>query len=79
MSTNKGLKNEYLDMSPIHAKGMFYIFKYNYCTRITLESKTDTTKNLNFTALTHYHTMLHFDALQIYNCGKHREKRRNCL
>ena len=29
--------------------------------------------------LTHYHTMPHFDALKIYSCGKHREKRRNCL
>ena len=23
-------------------------------------------------------TMLHFDALKIYSCGKHCEKRRNC-
>ena len=30
-------------------------------------------------ALTHYHTMPYFDALKIYNCGKHHEKRRNCL
>ena len=30
-------------------------------------------------ALTHYHTMPHFDALKIYSCGKHGEKRRNCL
>ena len=29
--------------------------------------------------LTHYHTMPHFDALLIYSCGKHCEKRRNCL
>ena len=29
--------------------------------------------------LTHYCTMPHFDALKIYNCGKHCEKRRNCL
>ena len=29
--------------------------------------------------LTHYHTMPHFDALKIYSCGKHYEKRRNCL
>ena len=29
--------------------------------------------------LTHYHTMLHFDALKIYSHGKHWEKRRNCL
>ena len=29
--------------------------------------------------LTHYHTMLHFDALKIYSCGKHCEKKRNCL
>ena len=29
--------------------------------------------------LTHYHTMLHFDALKIYSCGKHCEERRNCL
>ena len=26
-----------------------------------------------------YHTMPHFDALEIYSCGKHCEKRRNCL
>ena len=29
--------------------------------------------------LTHYHTILHFDALKIYSCGKDCEKRRNCL
>ena len=29
--------------------------------------------------LTHYHTMLHFDALKIYSCRKHCEKRRNCV
>ena len=29
--------------------------------------------------LTHYHTILHFDALKIYSFGKHCEKRRNCL
>ena len=29
--------------------------------------------------LTHYHTMHHFDALKIFSCGKHCEKRRNCL
>ena len=29
--------------------------------------------------LTTYHAMLHFDALKIYSCGKHGEKRRNCL
>ena len=29
--------------------------------------------------LTHYHTMLQFDTLKIYSCGKHCEKRRNCL
>ena len=28
--------------------------------------------------LTHYHTMMHFEALKAYSCGK-REKRRNCL
>ena len=28
---------------------------------------------------THYHTMPHFDALKIHSCGKHYEKRRNCL
>ena len=26
-------------------------------------------------ALTHYHTMPHFDALKIYSCGKYCEKR----
>ena len=29
--------------------------------------------------LTYYHTMPHFDTLQICNCEKHCEKRRNCL
>ena len=29
--------------------------------------------------LTNYHTTPHFDALKIYSCGKHCEKRRNCL
>ena len=29
--------------------------------------------------LFHYHTMPHFDARKIYTCGKHCEKRRNCL
>ena len=30
--------------------------------------------------LTHFRTMLHFDALKIYySCGKYREKSRNCL
>ena len=29
--------------------------------------------------VTHYHTLPHFDALKIYSCGKHWEKRRNCL
>ena len=29
--------------------------------------------------LTHYHTIPHFDALEIYSCGKHCEKMRNCL
>ena len=33
----------------------------------------------NFNILTHYHTMPHFDTLKIYGCGKHCEKRRNCL
>ena len=32
-----------------------------------------------FNALTNYHTILHFDALQIRSCGKQQEKRRNCL
>ena len=27
----------------------------------------------------HYHNMPHFGALKIYSCGKHCEKRRNCL
>ena len=29
--------------------------------------------------LIHFHTIPHFDALKIYSCGKHCEKRRNCL
>ena len=29
--------------------------------------------------LTHYHKIPQFDALKIYTCGKHCEKRRNCL
>ena len=28
---------------------------------------------------TNVHYEAHFDALQIYSCGKHCEKRRNCL
>ena len=32
-----------------------------------------------YAGLTHYHTMPYFNALKIYNCGKHCEKRRNCL
>ena len=34
---------------------------------------------LDFMYLTNYHKMPHFDAQKIYNCGKHSEKRRNCL
>ena len=30
-------------------------------------------------SLTHYHTMSHFDALKMSSCGKHCEKKRNCL
>ena len=30
-------------------------------------------------AVTHYHTMPHVVALQIFNCGKHSAKMRNCL
>ena len=30
-------------------------------------------------ALTHYHTMLHFDTLKIYSCRKYCDQRRNCL
>ena len=33
----------------------------------------------NFTKLTHYNTMPHFDGLKTYSCGKHGDKRRNCL
>ena len=29
--------------------------------------------------LTHYHTILYFGTPKIYSCGKHCEKRRNCL
>ena len=29
--------------------------------------------------LTNYHTIPHFDALKMDSCGKHCEKRRNCL
>ena len=36
-------------------------------------------KRTNLLILTSYHTMPHFEALKIYNCGKHCEKRRNCL
>ena len=30
-------------------------------------------------SLTHYHKMLHFDALKMFSCRKHCEKRRNHL
>ena len=33
----------------------------------------------NFNVLTHSHSMTPFDALKIYSCRKHCEKRRNCL
>ena len=33
----------------------------------------------SFNVLTQYHTLPSFDALKIYGCGKHCEKRRNCL
>ena len=36
-------------------------------------------KGLYFQASPHYHTIPHFDTLQKCNCGKHCEKRRNCL
>ena len=29
--------------------------------------------------LTHYHTMTHFDALKMYSCGKHCEKKEKLL
>ena len=29
--------------------------------------------------LTHYHIIPHFEVLKIQSCGKHCEKRRNCL
>ena len=29
--------------------------------------------------LTHYHTMQHFHTIKIYSCGKHCERKRNCL
>ena len=29
--------------------------------------------------LTNYHTIVHFEVLKMYSCGKHCEKRRNCL
>ena len=32
-----------------------------------------------FSPLTHYHTIPHSDTLKIYSCGKHCEKRKNCL
>ena len=28
----------------------------------------------SFSSLTHYHTILHFDALKIYSCGRHCNK-----
>ena len=34
---------------------------------------------LHLHSLNNYHTIPHFDALKIYSCGKHCEKRRNCL
>ena len=45
----------------------------------TKERKYVTIEILVNTELTHYHTMPHFDALKMYSCGKHCEKRRNCF
>ena len=42
-------------------------------------AQVDLSRYSFYDALTHYHTIPHFDALQIYSCGKHCEKRRNCL
>ena len=47
--------------------------------RKLLEKKDNKMLVASFFSLTHYHTMPHFDALKIYSCGKHCEKRRNCL
>ena len=51
-------------------------------TMFNLSSANDfnliTSKILSF-GLTHYHTMPHSEALKMYSCGKHYEKRRNCL
>ena len=44
-----------------------------------LVQQTHENQGLFWKGLTHYHTMPHFDTLKIHSCGKHREKRRNCL
>ena len=49
----------------------------NYCERTCQIDEVGCITILRL--LTHYHTMSHFDALQIYSFGKHCEKRRNCL
>ena len=60
--------------------------KYDTGTNLELKvSDNDSVKNTVFEhillseCLSHYHTMPHFDALQIYSFGKHLEKRKNCL
>ena len=35
--------------------------------------------SLSEQALTQYHTMPHSDKLKMHSCGKHCEKKRNCL
>ena len=42
-------------------------------------SKIWSSDNKKKASSTHYHTILHFDILKMYNYGKHCEKRRNCL
>ena len=43
------------------------------------EGKLELSPEISKIVLTHYHTMPHFDSLKTYSCGKHCEKRRNCL
>ena len=41
--------------------------------------KSSSADGLNSNILTHYHTMLYFDSLKVYNCGNYCEKGINCL
>ena len=58
---------------------VYIIFYFTIITSKVSSTKMNRSHEREIDYLTHYHTMPHFDTLKIYSCGKHFEKRRNCL